>query len=420
MLEMREIVMQLRTTIVITLCNAGCLVPGTLGDEPSETSSETTAVADDDDTGDDGHTSQTAGDASATPAATTAGESSDGGESTTGENPNALCEHEPSGLTPGTIDWEVDLVTWRGADLAVSSELVAIVGSSTIDGAWATFTPDGVNTNSGFWYPEGMTPMATVGRHVVALADGRFAAGFDVVDQVQCQWCAERWLVMFSSDGAIEWEQSLGEGSWAIAALPAGTIGVVDMTSADGLDFAATVHEIDVDGNVLRSVPTVPDEFEGPVSRAAAGPDGGIFAVGSRDPIDGGYVARWTNSFAFNWSYGGPWFHALASAANGDVFYTMGSEVFVPVTLERSIADGGIIWQAEIDTIPTDLATDCDDSVVVGSTTVSRHDGIDGTLQWSTPVDGTAVAVAVDQAGGVLALVDRDEGEGALIHLAGL
>ena len=405
--------MHVRTTVLFTLAGASCMFGKPIGDLPG--TSDSGAEGESGTTAGDGNSSQTAEDDG------TSETTFDPSEGTTGEVVE-LCEHEPSGLEPGSVVWEHAFEGFMGHEVAVVNDRPWIIGNSTDTGEaddhtrFARIDADGVGFSSWTWAAPGNV---LTNPRLIAAIDDRVFVGINLPGAEHCPWCSERMIIAYDDNNFVPtdpaWELSLGEGAWGMSATPSGTLVVVGSTSDDGVEFEVEITEIDVDGNIIASTPNVLSEEPGPyvVTRVAVGPLGDIIASGGlADQPDGGWTARWTGSHEFNWLLGGSTAlgGALARAPNGDYLHAF---VNPPMVLERSLAEAGIVWQVEIESEPSDIAVDCDDSIVLAGAGLERRDG-DGTVQWTHSLGPAIVAVAIADNGDILAL--STHGEASLLE----
>jgi hypothetical protein len=419
--------MHVRTTVLLALAGASCTIPGTIGDLPGTSDSgaegETgTTVG----SSADGHSSQTAedGDGDGDGTSETTFDPSDGGSGTTGDVVE-LCTHEPSGSEPGSVIGEWMLHGVVGHEVAVVNGRVWVVGK-TIDAGEADdhtriLRFDGAKGQSS-WTWEAPGNVQTNPRHIAAIGD-RVFIGIDLPGTEHCAWCSERTLIAYDDNNFVPTDPvftlPLGAGSWGMAATATGTLLVVGSTSDDGVQFAVTLSEFDLDGNLVRVVDDS-KEISGDqliVSHAFPGRTGDAMASGryANDP-NSGWVARWGQTLGFNWLLGGSSAFTIGRSPNGEYLNAYSNDA--TSSLQRGTADGGNVWQVDIDSLPSDIAIDCDDSIVAAGVVVERRDG-DGSLQWSTPTDGIAKAVALGPEGNVYAIVSGDDSD-VLVNYAGL
>ena len=399
-------------------------LPGTSDSGADGASASTTS-----DSAADGHSSQSAGDDGTSETTFVPGDD-DGDEGSTGD-PSELCEHEPSGLEPGSVIWEQALADFVGRELLVMDGRTWLIGQRVESGAlqFLRIGEEGVEQSGWTWSAPGGA--SSEPRHIAALPEGRVVFGVDVLGDDDCAWCPERRLLAFDDGDFVPsdpvWELSLGAGAWALTESVTGTVVVVGATSNDGNAIDMSLTEIDAEGSVIREVESK-DGFVGEALgwpyRAAVGPSGQIFAIGAfAEGLGGnqGWRASWSVDLLLYWFEGtGSSDHRdIAATTNDDPIVVLHFDFAGPEFSRIDHDTAEFVWRMPWDDSSSSVATDCDGSIVVGGTEVQRLDG-DGAVQWTTLTAGIAKVLAVDTDGSIIALVDIDQGNEVLLKLAGL
>jgi hypothetical protein len=309
-------------------------------------------------------------------------EASSGGS--TGAKPDN-CELDETPVGPGTIEWDaIEPDAHHIEGLALTSQGITAVGESSEDedaAAIERFQLDGLPYWSRTWKATGTVD--NCGVLALALPDKNIVAG---VIAPRPNGSSEQWLVAYGPYGDIEWEAELDVGYRLEGDVsPNGTVVVVSE-----LDDASAIVllEIDADGAELRRTEhALRDDVN--LRDIAVGPDADVIVVGTRYEGKGfsGWLARFDASHALESSQASGLADAIAVAENGDLL-AVGS-FFGTGTLQRLATDGSTLWTVDVESA-RDLTLDCAGRILVGARSHAHAFDGDGTLLWTTELEGGA------------------------------